>query len=161
MKRIILVPTALCLLTIISILPVVAARHSTPLNGSMTGSGIATSQATNSITATIHLNHLGESSLVGTTTVTGTSDCNGFVGHEEDTITSANGDQLFVSGQGKSCPVSTNPLVFQDTVTFTINGGTGRFAHASGSGTTQTTITITSPDGASTFTATITGSISY
>lgn len=146
---------------IAGLFPPAFATHATPLNGHMSGNGIATSPITNSITATVFLEHLGKSKLVGTTMVTGSSNCNGFVGKELDTITSANGDMLFLSGHGTSCPTSSNPPVFQDTVIYTVTGGTGRFANASGSGTTQTTIVITSPTGASTFTATITGTISY
>ncbi len=93
--------------------------------------------------------------------VTGRSECNGFVGIERDTITSANGDMIFLSGNGVSCPASSTPPIFHDTVSFKVLGGTGRFAHASGSGTTQTTITITSPNGDSAFTAAITGTITY
>jgi len=127
----------------------------------MSGTGVATSATRNSITATVSLEHLGKSMLVGTTSVTGTSNCGGFVGRERDTITAANGDRIFVSGNGVSCPTSSNPPTFQDTVTFTVTGGTGRFAQASGSGQVHTTIVITSPTGDSTFTATITGTITY
>ena len=161
MKRLIIVPAILSFLIAISTVPATFATHSVPLNGSMSGSGIATSETTNSITATVHLEHLGKSVLVGTTMVTGHSECNGFVGRETDTITSADGDKIFVSGNGVSCPTSSNPLTFQDTVTFTVTGGTGRFSNASGSGVTHTTIVITSPSGDSTFTATITGTITY
>ena len=134
------------------------ASNSTPFEGRMSGSSVAISQTSNSIKATVHLEHLGNSQLVGTTTVTGQTECGGFVGTEQDTITSANGDQIFLSGNGTSCPAS--PAVFQDTVTFAVTGGTGRFAGASGSGTLHTTIDITSLTTA-TFTATISGSIAY
>ena len=161
MKRLILVPAILSILMSLGAFPAALASSSTPFNGRMSGSGIATSETTNSITATVYLEHLGKAMLVGTTTVTGKSECGGFIGIEKDTITAANGDEVFTSGNGVSCPVSSNPIVFRDTVTFAVVGGTGRFADASGSGTVQTTIVITSPTGASTFTATITGAISY
>ena len=161
MKRLILVPAILFVLIVLGAFPAGFATNSRPFNGTMLGSGIATSATTNSITATVHLQHLGKSMLVGTTMVTGVSECGGFVGIEKDTITAANGDQVFVSGNGVSCPVSSNWTVFHDTVTFTVTGGTGRFAGSSGSGTTMTTIVITSPAGASTFTAIIAGTITY
>ena len=153
-----MVPVILAVLSLVSAFPMVFASHAVPFNGRMSGSGIATSQTSNAITATVHLEHLGKSELVGTTTVTGLSACGGFVGVETDIITAANGDEVFISGTGVSCPAS--PTVFQDTVNFSITGGTGRFADASGSGITQTTIHITSQT-TSTFTATISGTISF
>jgi len=161
MKTMILIPAILSILTIVGAFPVVFASHATPLEGHMAGTGVATSQTSNNITATVYLTHLGKSMLTGTTMVTGTNECHGFTGHEQDTITSASGDKIFLTGSGTSCPTSTNPPMFQDTVTFTVTGGTGRFTHATGSGTTQTTITITSANGASSFTADIDGTISY
>lgn len=156
MKRMIL--TAALAVLMVSVFPAAFASHSTPFNGNMSGNSVAISQTSNSIRATVMLEHLGKSQLVGTTTVTGQTECRGFVGTEKDTITAANDDQIFISGNGTSCP--TSPTVFQDTVSFTITGGTGHFAHASGSGTIHTTIDITSLTTA-TFTATISGSIAY
>ena len=155
MIRLIMIPAILILVTGLAA-PSAAAVHTAPFNGHMSGSSVAISEVSNDIKATIFLEHLGKSQLVGTTTVNGQSACGGFTGTEKDTITAANGDKIFLSGHGVSCP--TTPTIFHDTVTFTINGGTGRFAEASGSGTTQTTITITSQTTAS-FTATITGTI--
>ena len=157
MTRLIKIPAMLILVAGLAALPSAAAVHTSPFNGHMSGSSVATSEVGNNLTATIFLNHLGRSQLVGTTTVTGQNACGGFIGTEKDTITAPNGDKIFLFGHGVSCP--TSPTTFQDTVTFTITGGTGRFADASGSGTTQTAITITSQTTA-TFTATITGTIS-
>jgi len=160
MKRVIITVTILSLVLVASsALPAAFATASKPFNGSISGSGIATSQNSNHITATGHLTGLGKTTLVGTTRVTGLSGCGGFVGTEQDTLTAANGDQISITGNGVSCP-SFDQNVFQDTVSFTITGGTGRFAEASGSGTIQTTLVITSPT-TSTFSATITGTISY
>ena len=158
MKKLTMTPAVLVVLSLLGALPLASASHAVPFNGHMTGNSAAISEVSNSITATIYLQHLGKSHLIGTTTVTGPSDCNGFVGTENDTITAPNGDKIFLSGHGRSCPSS--PTVFQDTVTFTVTGGTGRFADATGSGTTLTTINITSQTTA-TFTATITGTVSY
>src|SRR5215510_7842242 len=161
MRKISVIAAILSAVVLAGVFPVAFASHSTPLKGSMAGSGVATSQTTNSLTATGHLSHLGRLTLVGTTSVTGASDCGGFVGTEQDTITSQNGDKIFVSGNGVSCPISTSPLMFQDTVTFSVTGGTGRFANASGSGAVHTTIVIISQTGDSTFTATIDGTITF
>ncbi len=100
----ILVPMVLSALMILGVFPVASAVHATPLEGHMSGTGLATSQTSNSITATVYLTHLGESELIGTTMVTGTNECGGFVGQEHDTITSASGDKIFLSGNGTSCP---------------------------------------------------------
>ena len=158
MKRMITIPVIVAVLSLVGAFPTVFAAHAVPFNGHMSGSGTATSQTSNVITATVYLEHLGKSNLVGTTTVTGQSTCGGFVGVETDIITAANGDEVFLSGTGVSCPAS--PTIFQDTVTFSITGGTGRFADATGLGITQTTINLTSQT-TSTFTATISGTISF
>src|SRR6266540_2989665 len=152
MKNAILIATVLsALVVVVGAFPAAFATHSVPFNGSLSGSGTATSQNLNRITAKGHLSGLGKIMLVGTTTVTGLSECGGFVGTEQDTITAANGDQVSIAGNGVSCPGS-DQNVFQDTVHFTITGGTGRFAEASGSGTIQTTLFVTSPT-SSTFSA--------
>ncbi len=158
LKNIMVIPTTLFVLIMLSAFPAVFATQARPFKGDISGNSIALSQTSNSITATVYLTHLGNSHLIGTTTVTGQSECGGFVGTEKDTITSPNGDGIRLSGHGVSCP--TSPTVFQDNVTFTVTGGTGRFSTASGSGTIHTTIVITSLTTA-TFTATITGTISY
>jgi hypothetical protein len=52
------------------------------------------------------------------------------------TFTAANGDRLFVTTNGSSCP--TGPGTGVDAGRYEITGGTGRFAGASGSGTYTT-----------------------
>jgi hypothetical protein len=158
MKILAMTTALLTILVAIGSLPAAFATSTVPFKGHMSGSSIAISQASNNITATVYLEHLGKSHLVGTTTVTGQTKCGGFVGTEKDIITAANGDEIFVFGHGVSCP--TSPTVFHDNVTFAVTGGTGRFTGASGSGTVHTTIVITS-ETTSTFTAIIDGTISY
>jgi hypothetical protein len=158
MKILTMIPALLTVLFTLGSLPAAFATGVVPFEGHLSGSSIATSQASNNITAIVYLEHLGKSHLVGTTTVTGQTKCGGFVGTERDTITAANGDEIFAFGYGVSC--STSPTVFHDNVTFTVTGGTGHFTGASGSGTVHTTIVITS-ETTSTFTAIIDGTISY
>jgi hypothetical protein len=50
-------------------------------------------------------------------------------------LTAANGDQLFISGTGTACTDPNNPDLETATFTWTVTGGTGRFAGATGSGT--------------------------
>jgi hypothetical protein len=55
----------------------------------------------------------------------------------EATITAANGDQLYLDFTGMGVLVA--PHQFQDTINYTIEGGTGRFEDASGSGVINST----------------------
>ncbi len=51
-------------------------------------------------------------------------------------LIAANGDSLFAEGSGQSTPTQT-PNVFEVVETYTITGGTGRFANATGSFTVK------------------------
>ena len=53
----------------------------------------------------------------------------------------ANGDSLFAEGSGQATPTD-NPTVFNVTETYTITGGTGRFAGATGSFTEERQVNI-------------------
>ena len=64
--------------------------------------------------------------------VTGPSSCGGFTAQHSDTITAANGDQLYVQVVEDACPVAPN--AFHCVGTYSITGGTGRFANATGNG---------------------------
>ncbi len=161
MKRLILIATILAVLAMLGAFPVAFATHSRPFNGSASGSVTATSQTTVTITGTGHLEHLGKTMFAGTGTLTGRSECGGFTATEQDTLT-ANGDEVFISASDVICPTSNpNELPFhaQLTASLTITGGTGHFAHASGSGTAQVSIVMTST--AETFSATFAGTITY
>ena len=113
------------------------------------------------ITATGHYEHLGLTTFVGKATMTGPSECGGFTATEQETFTSANGDQLFASATDTACSTS-NPNVIHITASVTITGGTGRFADASGSFTTQASAVAASPTATSgTLSGTSTGTITY
>ena len=51
-------------------------------------------------------------------------------------LRAANGDQLFLVYSGEGVP---NGVGFDDTFHFTVDGGTGRFAEATGGGVVQST----------------------
>src|SRR5713101_2703408 len=128
MKRLILIPTILGVLAMLGAFPVAFASHSTPFNGSFSGTFTLTSQTTASITGSGHLEHLGETTLAALSTTTGSASCQGgFTATEHDTFTAANGDKLFASANEVICP--TSPNTFQLTGPLTIAGGTGRFEH--------------------------------
>ncbi len=159
MKRLILVPIALAVLTILGAFPVAFATHSRPYNGSVSGTFTLTSPTTASISGKGHESHLGKVTFAATSTITGQSECGGFTAKEQVTTTAANGDKLFESANDVFCPTS-NPHVFQLTASSTIDGGTGRFSDASGSTVAHVTIVETSMSGG-TFSGTFTGTITY
>jgi hypothetical protein len=154
-----LILSILGLLTILSAFPAAFATHSTPFNGSGSGTFTDTSPTTVLITGTGHYDHLGATKLRFPSTITGQAECGGFTATEQDTYTGANGDNVFLTVHDKICP-SSIPNEFQLTGSFVITGGTGRFADASGSGTVSASVTFTSAT-SGTFAGTQTGTITY
>jgi hypothetical protein len=61
-----------------------------------------------------------------------------------NTTTAANGDLLYTTNSGNVCvsATSSTSTTYQLTARFTITGGTGRFAGASGGGTTNAIVTL-------------------
>jgi hypothetical protein len=104
-----------------------------------------------SITGTGEFLHLGTTSEVSTVD-TNTSQPLGdgcFSETRTTTLTAANGDQLDLYATGVSCPNNTS------SDQWSVVGGTGRFAGASGSGSetgTRTFISLTPPSGVATLT---------
>src|SRR5262249_38253260 len=76
----------------------------------------------------------GTMSLAGTVNITGpaTSCAGGFARTWQVTQTATNGDKLYTTVNDEMCFVT--PTSTQDKGTYTITGGTGQFAGASGSG---------------------------
>ncbi len=76
-------------------------------------------------------------------------------------LTAANGDNLLVDINQNICQSGTNQT-YTATGTYTIEGGTGRFANATGSGTssTQAVFPGSSPSGSGSFTFTLDGTVS-
>ncbi len=122
-------------------------NHSVPQKGTVTGvatiqdGAITLDSAYNQVipvssTATGHISHLGRVTLTETHTTTilsashyTTSSVTGGAA----TITAANGDKLFLTFGGPG--VANAAGGFDDTFTYLITGGTGRFQGATGSGT--------------------------
>ena len=147
------------LLTVVSAFPAAFASHSTPFNGSGTGTFTDTSPTTVLITGTGNYDHLGLTTLRFPSTITGPAVCGGFTATEQDNYTGANGDSVYLTVHDTICPSST-PGAFQLDGSFTITGGTGRFADASGSGTVSAAVTFTSAT-SGTFAGKQTGTITY
>ena len=63
----------------------------------------------------------------------------------------ANGDSIFAYEAGHADPVTPAPPVFHITETFTVTGGTGRYANARGSFAVDRTINLSTGDSSGTF----------
>lgn len=108
--------------------------------------------------------HLGSGPYVSTLTVhwaqATSNGAGGFCAPADgpSTLTAANGDTLTLSNTGTVCEVGATGANVPHTFNgrFTITGGTGRFAEASGSGTETA-----GDDGAGNSTYTLSGSITY
>ena len=153
-----LVLTVLSIVMALSAFPAFA-TPSVPFNGHGTGTFTDTSPTTVLITGTGTYDHLGLTTLTFPTMITGVAQCGGFTAVEQDTYTGANGDSVFQTVHDTICPTST-PGAFHLTGSFVVTGGTGRFAHASGSGSVDAAVTVTSQT-SGTFSGTQTGSITY
>ena len=149
----------LTLMAVVSVSPMAFASSSLPFNGSSTGTFAFTTPTTAELTGIGNYEHLGMTAFAAAATITGPAGCGGFTTTEKDTYKAANGDEVSSSATLTICPTST-PGVFQSSGTFTITGGTGRFADASGSGALNAMVTFTSPS-SGTFSGTTTGTISY
>jgi hypothetical protein len=159
MKRLILIPTIVAVLGMLAVFPMAFASHSTPFNGSFSGTFKLTSRTSAVITGAGHAEHLGETSFAAAATDTGPATCEGgFVATEQETYTAANGDQVFSSSHDVGCP--TSQTTFHIAGSWTITGGTGRFDHASGTGTVSVNGVMTSST-SGTFSLSITGTIAY
>ena len=66
----------------------------------------------------------------------------------------ANGDSLFAEGSGQATPTD-DPTIFSIVETYTITGGTGRFANASGSFTLNRTVNLVTGETSGTMNGTI------
>ena len=113
-----------------------AADTQVPFHASYSGTAAFTSATTALFTGTGIASHLGRSTNVNHITVTGpaTSCPGGFANINVEMLTAANGDTLVLTGpHDQGCP--TRPGVVHGTGDWTVTGGTGRFAGATGQGT--------------------------
>lgn len=118
-----------------------SARKESPFKGSF--EAVETYQA-NGPTVFVTATGLGEATQLGRYTVSyevevdlPTGAGTGLSAH----YVAANGDSLFAEGSGQATPTD-DPTVFSIVETYTITGGTGRFANASGSFTLNRTVNL-------------------
>ena len=112
-----------------------AGTHQVPFQASYSGTAAFTSATTALFTGTGTARHLGRSTNVNHITVSGPASCpGGFANINIETLTAANGDKLVLTGDHDvGCLIA--PKVVHGTGDWTVTGGTGRFAGATGQGT--------------------------
>lgn len=102
-------------------------------SGSLSYDGGANIQLTGAGTAS----KLGTSTNSSVITIVGPASCeNGFTVHGVETLTAADGDQVTWTVDDEACPTGT-PFVYEISANYTVTGGTGRFADATGGGTIE------------------------
>ena len=111
-----------------------ASTHQVPFHASFSGTAAFTSATTALLTGIGHASHLGRSTNVNHITVSGPASCpGGFTNINIETLTAANGDTLVLTGDhDQACP--TGPTPSTGLAIWTVTGGTGRFAGATGRG---------------------------
>ena len=101
---------------------------------------------------------LGATRMEGDITVVGWADCpGGFLATHNDTLMASNGDEVYLTISEKSCPSA--PGTYSCKGTYTVTGGTGRYAKATGRGDWSGSVTF-GPDGRGTFSTTHSGELS-
>ena len=112
-----------------------ASTHQVPFHASFSGTAAFTSATTALFTGAGTASHLGRSTNVNHITVSGPANCpGGFANINIETLTAANGDTLVLTGDhDQACP--TGPEAVHGIGDWTVTGGTGRFAGATGQGT--------------------------
>jgi len=100
-----------------------------------------------------HATHLGRFAINYQAIVVVTTGSGSVSAH----LIAANGDSLFAEGTGQATPTAT-PNVSQIVERYTITGGTGRFAGASGSFTVERQLNLTTGATSGTITGDIVGS---
>ena len=140
--------------------PSARASDTVPFNGTFDGAF-----AINPVTLQLHFegnglaSHLGNSEIVGDSQLAPDGPGCFEIVADAVTLTASDGDQLFLTNVGQDCFDDTGHIV--GSATFTVTGGTGRFAGATGTGTTQVIATPDQTGFAGTFVLTVTGQISY
>jgi hypothetical protein len=102
------------------------------------------------------VSHLGKSALVSTACITVSNGIYSIVS-STITVTAANGDMLFGTYTGSFHPTNVPPIYEMDSGTLIITGGSGRFKHATGMATLQSSENLATGQG----TISAIGTISY
>jgi hypothetical protein len=129
---------ALTLLATVSLMlavrPAFAGDGQLPFQASYSGSAAMTSPTTVSFNGSGNATHMGRITNVGTIDLTGPDgSCSGGIANvNTETLTDNHGDTLTIVSQDVSCPTGSGQ--FQGTGQWTVTGGTGRFAGATGQG---------------------------
>jgi hypothetical protein len=88
---------------------------------------------------------IGAVQMQGNISIQGPADCpNGFVATHDDVLTASTRDQVWMTITEKSCPRPSDPSTYDCTGTYTMTGGTGRFATVGGNGTWAGSVHFTS-----------------
>ena len=113
-----------------------SAASQVPFKGHFAGSLTLPDQTDILLAATGTASFLGQATSSGHIVIVGPSTCaNGFAVQDTETLTSTDdGDSITFSVNSQACPTST-PGVYEIKTPYTIIGGTGRFAGATGQGT--------------------------
>jgi hypothetical protein len=121
----------------VGVRPAFAGDGSVPFKASYSGSAALTGQATASFNGSGYATHLGRITNVGAVNVTGPdSSCgSGLANTNTEVLTDGHGDTLTIVSQDVACP--TAPGVFRGTGRWTVAGGTGRYAKATGEGSSD------------------------
>jgi hypothetical protein len=138
MRRIIgsLVASLAVMATVVSVgLTPASAKEQVPFKAHLSGSLSFTDESHIQLTGTGEASHLGRITNSSTVAIVGPAACEGgFAVQSVETLTAANGDQLTWTVDDEACPTAT-PGVYRISGAYTVVGGTGRFAGATGQGT--------------------------
>jgi hypothetical protein len=103
---------------------------------------------------------LGAALMEGDISIVGPASCpNGFTATHRDTLTASDGSRVSMTISETSCPRPADPSTYDCTGTYTITGGTGRFASAAGSGEWAGSVAF-SANGSATFSTSYSGTLS-
>jgi hypothetical protein len=128
---------AMAMVASVGLTPVSAAGQ-VPFKGQFSGSLSFAGPSTILLNGSGTASKLGNSTNASTVEVVGPAACaNGFRVHSVETLTAADGDELTWTVDGDACPTDATLTVFRISGPYTVVGGTGRFAGATGSGTIE------------------------
>jgi hypothetical protein len=126
-----------------------------PFHAKFSGTAALTSATVTSFSGKGDATYLGHVLTDGHAYISGSdSSCPGGVANlNVETLTASTGDTLTISSQDVACP--TSPGIYRGSGHWTVTGGTGRYAHASGQGSYAGTANFN----VGTFTITLNGSV--